>query len=205
MEVKEVAKKYWPYAVGGVAAIFIIMKMRGGGGGGGGVDMSALYAAQAQASGQAAQLGLQSRQLEIQAQAAQLDGAAKMTAANAQAAAAAGASASALIRELNAPGVAAINAAAAENVATLQSAALLTGQSYQSRANMVLATAGTASAYADAIGKTQLATGMAAAGGMTSIGQQAPALAQMNKDSQSNNSGFWGFANNALGMTPYFF
>lgn len=186
------AKKYWPYAVGGVAAIFIIMKMRGGGSSGGSVDLSGMYAAQAAASSQAAQLGLQSRQLDIQAQAAQADGVAKVTAANAQAAAAAGASATGIIQQLYAPGVAAINAAAAENVATLQSAALLTSQSYQQRANMVLGTAGTAAAYANAIGQTQLATGIASGAAMGSIGAQAPALAQMNRDSANAKSDFMG-------------
>ena len=203
MDAKELAKKYWPYAVGGVVGIIVLMKINGGGSSSNSSGLASMVAAQNAAAGQAAALGLQSRQLDIQEKAMLADAAAKQTAAGAQAAAAAGASATGIIRELYAPSVAAINAGAAENIATLQSAAVLTGQSYKSRADMILATAGTAASYADAIGKTQLATGAAAAAGLGSIGAQAPALAEMNKSSQNN--GFWNFANNALGMSPYFF
>jgi hypothetical protein len=157
-ETKEFLKKYWPYLLGGVIGLYIIMKYMGSG-------SSSTSAAPAIASAgpdtslQQAQLGLaaQAQQAQINAQAAQLQ--AQVNAANGQLtlqsqaldvqnsanyasafnqfqntqanmATAIGGAASQVVTALNQPAITALQAGAYENSAALQAAGNVAAQSF---------------------------------------------------------------------------
>ncbi len=151
-ETKEFLKKYWPYVVGGIVGLWLIMKYMGGSSSSSTSDYGAYLQAQTAASAQQAQLGLQS-----QMQQAQID--ATTNAANqqfalqskaldvsnnnnyatafnnfqttqAQMAQALGSSVGSVLGALNAPAITALQAGAYENSAALQAAGNVAAQSF---------------------------------------------------------------------------
>lgn len=143
-DTKEFLKKYWPYIVGGIIGLWLILRYSGGGSsGGGGADgaYSAYLQAQTAAAAQNAQLGMQqqAQQAQINLANKQLDvenNANYATAFNnfqttqAQMANALGSSVSAVVGALNAPAITAMQSAAYENSAALQAAGNVAAQSF---------------------------------------------------------------------------
>lgn len=175
-DVKDFVKQYWPYIVGGLVGIYLLLRFSGGSSSGGGSsDYAAFMQANAQASQQNAQL--QAQQAALAAQAAQAAGELQLNrdALNAQIskdkatlalqqsavytegfnafqtsqaamATAIGGSAAQVITALNQPAITAMQAAAVENAAALEAAGNVAVGSYSAQAAMQAANAATVAA-----------------------------------------------------------
>jgi hypothetical protein len=150
-KIKGALKEHWPIAVGVVGGLLLIMWYRGRSSGGGGDTYGALLAQQAAAGQQNAAMSLQLRQLEIQAAAQERQANIASMQAQGEVAGQLASGAGTLIQALNAPTVAAINAGAAENVATIQSSVAAAIGGFQSQAEMVSAAGMATHAYAAGI------------------------------------------------------
>lgn len=143
MELTEATKKYWPWAVGGIAVLWLMNKNGSSGGGSGYViDYAGMAAANAQAAQVASNAQMQQAQIaamekqgerehqynleSIALQREKLAAEAEIGFISAQSAAAQGVGSAAadLIAGLSMPSINAVNAAADENAATLMAAAL---------------------------------------------------------------------------------
>jgi hypothetical protein len=161
-DTKEFLKKYWPYVVGGIIGLWLILRYSGGGSsGGGGADgaYAAYLQAQTAAAAQNAQLGMQqqAQQAQINLANKQLDvenNANYATAFNnfqttqAQMAAALGGSVAQVVGALNNPAITAIQAAALENSAALQAAGNVAANSFLAQGTV---SKGTSQMFSNAI------------------------------------------------------
>lgn len=157
MDAKEVVKKYWPYMLGGVIALFLIMRMRGGNSSGDAASafyasQAAAGAAQSQASAQLeiarAQINAQetaaNRQhqynletLGLQKEANYATAINNFVAAQGTAAQGVGAAVQAMVGSLNAPIIAAMQGSAYENAAAMAAAAQTAAAGFGAQANIV--------------------------------------------------------------------
>ena len=169
-ETTELLKKYWPYALGGVVGLYIILKYAGGSSSSGSSDYGAYLQAQTAASAQQAQLGLQAQmqQSQIDAQTTQANNQYALaqqsldvqnsanyanafnTFQNTQAnmAQALGGAASQVIGALNAPAITALQAGALENSSALQAAGNVAAQSFLAQGQV---SQGTSNMFGNAI------------------------------------------------------
>lgn len=186
-DVKDFAKKYWPYLVGGAVGLFILMRMnRGSSGGGATYDntYAALLAQQSAAGAQNAQIQAQAdianRQLAQQEKQAERehqlnlgvlatqkektysDALTNFHLAQAEMAKGIGGSAGQVIAALNAPAIASINSAAQENAYALMSAAEAAGAGFAAQSFAI-----------DSISRTAVGLGQAVAGSAQSVVQAA--------------------------------
>jgi len=153
MDIPEPVKKYWPYGVGAIVGVYILVKMSGGSSSGGGSD---LMAAQNAAASQNASLALAS-----QAQTAQQNLArdklagetfiASMT-AQGNTAQQLGIASKDIITSLQAPTIAAINASTAENIKTAESSVNSAIASYAANVENTRTATASALGYAQAMG-----------------------------------------------------
>ena len=134
--ITENTKKYWPYVVGGVIGLYLVYKFVGGSSGSNSAEV--VYSGQPFDPAQA-QFALASQQMQLAA--ANEERALQVQYMGQQALAAKNVASGAaeLVSALQRPTIAAINAASAENAATVMSAAALTSASYESRSRMVSA------------------------------------------------------------------
>lgn len=179
MDIPPVIKNNWPYIAGGVIGIVALIYIsRSGGSSSGSSDMSAYLASQAAAgqanqqyalakSAQDAQTALANKQLDVQA----------MQAQGAVISAVAGA-AGGLVQSLNAPTVAALNAAAAENSVTIQGAVANSIAGYTAQGSMLQSVANASSSYASALAEQSKALSGAVQSAQNAIGNQARADSQ---------------------------
>lgn len=147
-DAKDTLKKHWPIAVGVVGGILLIWWYRSRQSGGSYDSYASLLAQQAAAGSANAQYGLQVRQLELQAAAQERQ--ANIAAMEAQGAVAGQLASgfSEIVGAINAPTVAAINAGAAENIATIQSSVAAAIGGFETQASIAHATATAAQGYA---------------------------------------------------------
>ena len=179
-DLKPMIKKYWPYVLGGVVGIYLIMKFsspkavsQGGGG------YSAFLNSQAQAGAMQSQNALQSQALQAQIDADERKSAREFefttkrleleqTAINAkamnqfqlsQAAMAQSVSqgAAGVIGELSRPSIHAMNSAASENAAALQAAAMAAAGGYLAQSDMVSSMSGMVGDVSKSLGATNSA------------------------------------------------
>jgi hypothetical protein len=160
-QIVESVKKYWPWGVGILGAVWLLTRVQSGGGGG--ADSYAAAAAQQQAlqleaAKVNAQLGVMQMDAQTRQYSAATAGQAQLLAAQGQTAMGVGSAAAAITQQLQAPTIAAIQAAAAENMAALQTAGAVSAASFQS------------------IGAMGLAGGIATSGIAQGLGQQASAF-----------------------------
>lgn len=160
-DVKAIVKQYWPYILGGIVGIYLILRYAGGssssgsGDGGYAAFLQAQTAAaqqnaqmQLQTNAQNAQLAMAQKQLDAQiaSDAAKLE--VQKAAVHAEAfntfqttqaamAQAIGSSTAAVIGSLNNPAMIAMQANAAENAAALNAAANVAAASYMSQSNII--------------------------------------------------------------------
>lgn len=195
-DIKGFVKQYWPYIVGGIVGIYILLRYSGGGSSGGGnTDYAAFMQANAQASQQNAQL--QAQQAALAAQQAQAAGELQLNrdALNAQIlkdkatldlqksavytegfntfqtsqaamATAIGTSSAAVITALNQPSITAMQAAAIENAAALEAAGNVAAGSYQAQAAMQAANAATVAGVGQRQGVSIISQPESQAGGI---------------------------------------
>lgn len=182
-EIIGAVKRHWPIAVGIVGGVLLIAWYRRRQSANGATSdygaYGAILAQQSAAGGAAAQLSYQTRQLELQAAAAERQD--RIAAMNAQANTAGELAAGfgTIVGALNAPTVAAINAGAAENVATIHSAVAAAVGGFETQANMTYAAAQAAQGYAAGLA-SQTASILGA------IQSSMSGMAAINKTSQPN-------------------
>jgi hypothetical protein len=173
MEMPEPVRKYWPYALGGVVGLVLILKLRGSGSSTA-VDPTAAYLAQQNAAGLQyanAQLAATGQAAQIAAQQDATDKAfaiqtaqiAAVSAANNNSAQAAfvssqasmaqaiGSAASGVIQALNQPAIMAINSATTENQAALAAAASAANTGFLASASAIKSVAGVSANLASAV------------------------------------------------------
>lgn len=168
MDATEATKKYWPFALGAIAVVYLLTR---GGGGGADTSTSAYYAmiqaqqaagaqnaqlsaqrdaAAAAAAAQNAQIKLQYDTLQAQRDIAMVnaqvlkekaegENAASFLMAQAQLAAGAGSAATGIISALNQPSIAAIGAMSNENQAALMSSALIAAAGFKAQSGLMQA------------------------------------------------------------------
>lgn len=217
MDVPEPVKKYWPYMLGGVVGLYVIVKMSGGSSSSGGSsDYASLLAAQSAASTQNAAIGAQQeaaradRAMQQQAiQAAQAIESAKVSSAAAvslmqaqgQVAKDVGSAASGIIGALQAPSIAAINANAAENVSTMESAAAAQIASYAATTQHIASVAEGSKTYAMAIADSARSTVSAVNSSNSAIVGQQQALRPSDTPVKGNSySGTIGLVSGAMSL-----
>lgn len=159
-DVKEFVKKYWPYILGGVVGLYLLLRNSGGGGSSSGDGGYAAFlqaqtaagaqnaALQLQSNMQQAQIGLEQKKLDaqIELQTAALEVQNNANYANAfnqfqmtQSAMAQsiGSSTAGIIDALNKPSMMAMESAAYENAAALQAAGVVAANSFLAQAQVV--------------------------------------------------------------------
>jgi len=160
-DIKPLIKKSWPYALGIVAGLWLIMRYSGSSSSSGS-DYASLLAAQSAAAAQNAQIGLQqqamqqaadeqARQDQLASQAQQAQAQTDYLNAQASMASAVGAAASGVLGALYQPTINALNAASYENAAVYQSAAGVAAAGYASQADMIGSVASTTGQAAGAL------------------------------------------------------
>jgi len=188
-DLKDILKKYWPYILGGIVGIYLILRYTGGGSASaGGGDYAAFLQAQSAAAQQNAALQAQQAQIDAQKQAVanqlQLDRDAlnaaiakdnatidlqkaavqaeafnNFTTSQAAMAQSMGSSTAAVINALNAPALTAMQANAAENAAALNAAANAAAAGYLAQSEMVASGSNLAAGIASAIQPIQFPGG----------------------------------------------
>lgn len=150
-DVKGFVKKYWPYIVGAIVGLYLILRFSAGSSGAGSSGdggYSAMLAAQAQAAQQNAAIAAQqqaqkdqnainNRALDVQNNKNYADAFNNFQTSQAAMAAALGDSVSKVIGSLNAPSITAMQAAATENAAALLAAGNVAANSFLSQGEMV--------------------------------------------------------------------
>jgi len=177
-DAKELLKKYWPYIVGGIVGLYILLRYNGGGSASSGSsDYAALLAAQSQAASQNAAIGAQAAQaagtlqlnrdalnaqiakdnatLELQKKAVQAEAFNNFQSSQAAMAKSIGESTAGLITALNAPSITAMAAGAQENAAALLAAGNVAASAFTTQGNIVNAGASTVAAVGNAVGNMQ--------------------------------------------------
>ena len=195
-DIADATKKYWPYALGAVIGVYLLYRFAGSNSSGATVDSPVYLSAGGMSSESAAAYSLQQMQLANEARA--IDAAAFNDFISAQGTAALGVGKAAadVIGALQTPTVAAINASAAENVATVQSAALLAAQSFASRAQMVGAGAIMAGLQSEQISAAVRSTGASVNASSQSqaaqFGSFSAAHQAVSQGNSSSSSSIWG-------------
>lgn len=177
-DTKTLVKQYWPYIIGAIAGLYLILKFfPSSNSNSQATDYATLMAAQSQAAGQAAQIGLAqqsqsdqtalaSKSLDVQSQATQIAGQASL----AQSAAA---GTSTILAALYAPAITAINASTAENAATVNAAAITAAAGFKSQSDIVVGTNNSLQAMAQAVNTwSGVASALPASQPHQSIGSQ---------------------------------
>lgn len=181
-DVKDFVKKYWPYIVGAVVGLYIILKYSGGGSSGaastGDNGYAAFLQAQTAAGAQNAALQLQAQtaadtnalnnkaldaqirlnleQLKVQDNKNYADAFNNFQATQSAMAGAIGSSTAQIIEALNAPSIMAMQAGAIENMAALEGAGNVAAASFQAQGNVVASSAQTAAMMASVLaGQTE--------------------------------------------------
>lgn len=178
-DAKEIIKKYWPYIVGAVVGLYLLLRYSGGSqaSSSGSSDYAALLAAQSQAAAQNAAIGAQAAQaagtlqlnrdalaaqinkdnatLELQKTAVQAEAFNNFQASQAAMAKSIGESAAGLIGALNAPSITAMAAGAQENAAALLAAGNVAASAFQTQGGIVSSGAATIAGVGNAIGNLQ--------------------------------------------------
>lgn len=177
LHIPPVIKNHWPIVVGGVLGVGLLIYMSRSGSSSETDPTAAWLAAQANAGA-----ANQSYSLAQQSQDAQI--ALAQTAANTAAAAAQGQTAIGLvgasaefINSLNAPAVAAIGAAAAENAVSINSSVASAIAGYSAAGSMLQSTAGAASAYSATLAANTNALAAAVAASQAGITSQVGSVA----------------------------
>lgn len=191
-DVKAFVKQYWPYIVGAIVGLYLILKFSGGGSSGGssGGDggYSAYLQAQTAAGAQNAALQLQAQMaadknaldnraldaqinlnkagLEVQQAKNYSDAFINFQTTQAAMAQAIGGSAAAVIDSLNKPAITAMQASAIENAAALEAAGNVAAQSFLAQGAVVASSAGTAGAMTEGLSNMM--------GMISQIGKKAP-------------------------------
>jgi len=189
-DIAELTKKYWPYALGAVAGVGLLIYMGRSNSSSGGGDYAAYLQASAQQSAanqsytlaksaQDAQIALADKQANVAALQAQ----GQMVGAIATAA-------GGLVQSLNAPTVAALNAGAAENVSTIQGAVANSIASYTAQGSIIQSTANASGKYAEALGMQSQALSNAVSASMQSLAASTTAEA----NSRANTAKAWASA-----------
>lgn len=165
-DVKDFAKKYWPYIVGALVVLWLLMRS-GGNSGGGGSNVAGLYAAQAGSAAQMAGINAQARaqeaalaaqerdsnrQYELQSRALDTARQKGLMEAQAQTAMAAGATAKGVLEGLYAPQIAAMQMAGYENAEVIRAAAGVAAAGFGAQAGMIDSTSKATQAVADTAG-----------------------------------------------------
>lgn len=173
----ENTKKYWPYALGAVIGVGIIIYFnRGSSSGGSDNAYASLAAAQSAGSASNQQFALQKAQLDSQMALADKQLTISAMKAQGETAAQLAGAAGTVISALNAPSVAAINAAAAENVATINSSVLAASAGYMAQAQMVTAAGQASQGFAAALAQQAAVLGQASVASTMMIPAQQQAL-----------------------------
>lgn len=164
-DVKGFLKKYWPYIVGAIVGLYILLRYSSGGGSsasGGSTDYAAFMNAQTQASSQNAalqgqlasvaaqqaldrdklnaQIAYDTKDLDIKKNAVAADAFNAFQNSQAAMAQSLGTSASTIINALNTPAITAMSAGAIENAAALEAAGIVAAQSFNAQSGMVSST-----------------------------------------------------------------
>lgn len=165
-DVKDFAKKYWPYILGGIIALWFLMRGSGGGNSGGS-NVAGLYAAQAGASSQMAAINAQARMqeaelaarakesdrnYELQSRALETARQKGLMEAQAQTAMAAGATAKGVLEGLYAPQIAAMQMAGYENAEVIRAAAGVAAAGFGAQADMIDSTSKATQAVSEVAG-----------------------------------------------------
>lgn len=173
MDIPEPIQKYWPYMLGGAVGIFIIVKMSGGNSGSGSVISTAGDPAIAAINAQSVR---DANNLAAQREALAMQGNIEALKAQGQAAKDVGSAAAMVISTLQAPTVTAINAAAAENIGTVQSAVAAAMAGYNAQAAATNSAAQGSYAIAQGLKDSSNALAIAIASSNASIGAQQSAI-----------------------------
>lgn len=182
MDIPPIIKNNWPVVIGGVLGVGILIYVSRGSSGGtqyvSAPDNTAANQSYALAkSAQDAQVALADKQANVAA----------MQAQGAMVSAIAGA-AGGLVQSLNQPTVAALNSAAAENVATIQGAVANSIAGYTAQGSIVQSTAAASSAYAQALAQQSQALATAVSSSQQAIGQSAGAQATATANTNQANA-----------------
>lgn len=163
-DVKGFLKKYWPYIVGAIVGLYILLRYSSGGSSasGGSTDYAAFMNAQTQASSQNAalqgqlasvaaqqaldrdklnaQIAYDNKDLDIKKNAVAADAFNAFQNSQAAMAQSLGTSASTIINALNTPAITAMSAGAIENAAALEAAGMVAANSFNAQGGMVAST-----------------------------------------------------------------
>ncbi len=174
-DVKGFVKQYWPYILGAVVGLYLILRFSAGSSGGssGGSDLSAYYNAQTQAGAQNAALQLQANMaadknaldnraldaqinmnkagLEVQQAKNYSDAFINFQATQAAMATAIGGATAGVLDALNKPAITAMQAGAIENAAALEAAGNVAASSFMAQGNVVASSAGTAAGMTEGL------------------------------------------------------
>ena len=179
-DVKGFVKKYWPYIVGGIVGLFLILRYSGGSsssGDGGAGNYAAMLQAQSQAAQQAAAIAAQqqaaaaenatnNKALDIANNKNYADAFNNFQLSQAEMAKSIGSSAAQVIAALNTPAVTAMQAGAVENAAALEAAGNVVANSFLAQAGIVQSSNSLAGSMASALGE--------AIQGVSNIGKKSP-------------------------------
>lgn len=191
-DVSGATKKYWPYVLGGVIGLYVVYKYVGGNSNSGAqYSLSGSVAfdpAQAQVALASQSMNLQAARDEKELQVAYMK-------AQSEAALNVGVGAAQLVSALQKPTIAAINAAGAENAATVMSAAALTSASYAARGQIasaaLLASGIQTQAIASGVGHVASTVNAASAAAGSAVGAAGAASGAGAAADASSDSAMW--------------
>jgi len=179
-DVKGFVKKYWPYIVGGLIGLYLLLRYSSGGsssGDGGAGNYAAMLQAQSQAAQQAAALAAQTaaaqaadatnnKALDIANNKNYADAFNNFQLTQSEMAKSLGSSASQVIAALNTPAVTAMQASAVENAAALEAAGNVVANSFLAQGGVVASSNALAGSLAGTLGE--------ALQGIANIGKKSP-------------------------------
>ena len=190
---KGAVKKYWPYLLGGAIGLYVVYKYVGGN--------SVSQSSQTISTGVApfnpaqAQFALASQQMQLNQAAREKELQIGYMATQAEAALNVGVGAAQVISALQKPTVAAINASAAENSATVMSAAALTAASYEARGRIssaaLISSAMQTQAIAQGVTNVSSAVNAASASAGAQVGAASAAVQSANAADAANDNAIW--------------